>query len=142
LGGTENGGISICRDLRSDGFAMRMPDGVGRLAHVEDQLSLSRNSGVLPGRHLVTASLSCLSSQLLRPPSPAASADRSQIEDSDEVRETERSGKQVTPRSKDFPALNVTRQNYVDVVVLTRRIGSSSFPRTRLRFSKFNSTYF
>ena len=71
--------MSICCDLRSDGFAMRMPDGVGRLELVEVRVSLSRHFGILPGRHLVNISLSCLSSQLLPPPLPAASADRSQI---------------------------------------------------------------
>ena len=52
-----------------------MPEGVERLALVEVRLSLSRHFGVLPGRMLVTVSLSCLSSQLRR-----------------------LSGKQVTPR--------------------------------------------
>ena len=62
-----------------EGYVVRMPEGVERIALVEIRLFLSRHSGVLPGRHLVIVSLSCLSSQLLRPPSPAASADRSQV---------------------------------------------------------------
>ncbi len=63
--------------IGQEGYVERMPERVGRPALVEVLLSLSRHFGVLPGRHLVNISLSCLSSQLLR-------------------RRT--SGKQVTPR--------------------------------------------
>jgi hypothetical protein len=78
-----------------EGYVVRMPERVERLALVVVRLSLSRNSRVLPVRPLVNISLPCLSSQLLRR--------RTKIQ-------TERSGKQVTPRSKDYPAHNVTSQ--------------------------------
>jgi hypothetical protein len=49
-----------------EGYVVGMPERVERLALIEVRLSLSRHFGVLPGRHLVIVSPSCLSSQLLR----------------------------------------------------------------------------